>query len=53
MWRARESDRKDVTVPQLYPPEFRDDAVRIARNREPGATIEQIAKGFGFRVMRL
>ena len=30
-----------------YPQEFRDDVVRVARNREPGATIEQIAKDFG------
>lgn len=29
-----------------YPQEFRDDVVRVARNREPGVTIEQIAKNF-------
>ncbi len=29
-------------VPKPYPSEFRDDVVRVARNREPGVTIEQI-----------
>ena len=27
------------TVPKPYPKEFRDDVVRVARNREPGVTI--------------
>ena len=36
-----------------YPSEFRDDVVRVARNREPGVTIEQIAKDFGVHPMTL
>jgi hypothetical protein len=39
--------RKDVAVPNPQPAEFRDDVVRVARNREPGVTIEQIAKDYG------
>ena len=38
---------KDVAVPRPYPREFRDDVVRVARNREDGVTIEQIATDFG------
>lgn len=30
-----------------YPKEFRDDVVRVARSREPGVGLEQIAKDFG------
>ena len=30
-----------------YPKEFRDDVVRVARNREPGVELSQIAKDFG------
>lgn len=30
-----------------YPKEFRDDVVRVARNREPGVGLDQIAKDFG------
>jgi transposase len=44
---------KDVFVPKPYPAEFRDDVVRVARNREPGVTIEQIAKDFGVHPMTL
>jgi len=44
---------KDVAVPKPYPTEFRDDVVRVARNREPGVTIEQIAKDFGVHPMTL
>ena len=36
---------KDVAVPKPYPREFRDDVVRVARDREPGVTVEQIADG--------
>lgn len=36
-----------------YPKEFRDDVVRVAENREPGVTIEQIAKDFGVHPMTL
>ncbi|WP_050813606.1 IS3 family transposase [Citricoccus sp. CH26A] len=34
-------------MPKPYPREFRDDVVRVARNREPGQTIKQIAADFG------
>ena len=35
------------TVPKPYPKEFRDDFVRVARNREPGVHLKQIAADFG------
>ena len=35
------------TVPKPYPREFRDDVVRVARNREPGVHLKQIAADFG------
>ena len=34
-------------MPKPYPREFRDDVVNVARNREPGQTIKQIAADFG------
>jgi len=34
-------------MPKPYPREFRDDVVRIARNREPGVHLKQIAADFG------
>lgn len=34
-------------MPEPYPKEFRDDAVRVARNREPGQQLKQIAADFG------
>ena len=34
-------------VPKPYPREFRDDVVRVARNREPGVLLKQIAADFG------
>jgi transposase-like protein len=40
-------------VPRPYPKEFRDDVVRVARNREEGVTIEQIATDFGVHPMTL
>lgn len=40
-------------MPKPYPSEFRDDVVRVAKNREPGVTIEQIAKDFGVHPMTL
>jgi len=40
-------------VPKPYPREFRDDVVRVARNREPGVSVEQIAKDFGVHPMTL
>ena len=35
------------TVPKPYPQEFRDDVVNVARNREPGQHLKQIAADFG------
>jgi transposase-like protein len=40
-------------VPKPYPREFRDDVVRVARDRDPGVTVEQIAKDFGVHPMTL
>jgi transposase len=40
-------------VPKPYPSEFRDDVVRVAKRREPGVMIEQIAKDFGVHPMTL
>ena len=34
-------------MPAPYPQEFREDVVRVARSREDGITIAQIAKDFG------
>jgi transposase len=44
---------EDVAVPKPYPQEFRDDVVRVARDRDPGVTVEQIAKDFGVHPMTL
>ena len=35
------------TVPKPYPKEFREDVIRVARNREPGVHLKQIAADFG------
>ncbi|WP_328415272.1 IS3 family transposase [Micromonospora sp. NBC_00389] len=40
-------------MPKPYPREFRDDVVRVARDREPGVSVEQIAKDFGVHPMTL
>ncbi len=40
-------------VPKPYPKEFRDDVVRVARSREPGVGLEQIAKDFGIHFTTL
>ena len=40
-------------MPKPYPSEFRDDVVRVARNHEPGVTIEQAARDFGVHPMTL
>lgn len=34
-------------MPKPFPKEFRDDVVDVARKREPGQTIRQIAADFG------
>ncbi|MFQ6332178.1 IS3 family transposase [Nocardia sp. CWNU-33] len=40
-------------MPKPYPREFRDDVVRVARNRDDGVTLEQIAADFGVHPMTL
>jgi transposase len=35
------------TMPRPYPREFREDVIRVARNREPGVRIKDVAKDFG------
>jgi transposase-like protein len=40
-------------VPKPCPEEFREDVVRVARNRGPGVTVEQVAKDFGVHPMTL
>lgn len=37
-------------MPKPYPQEFRDDVIRVARNRGPDVTLEQVAKDFGIHV---
>lgn len=34
-------------MPKPFPREFREDVVRVARNRDSKTTLEQIAKDFG------
>lgn len=34
-------------MPKPFPREFREDVVRVARNREPGQSLKQIAADFG------
>jgi transposase len=34
-------------MPRPYPREFREDVIRVARDREPGVRIKDIAAGFG------
>jgi transposase-like protein len=38
---------KDVHHAQAHPKEFRDDVVNLARNRQPGQHLKQIAADFG------
>lgn len=40
-------------MPKAYPSEFREDVVRVARNRPAGATLEQLAADFGVHPMTL
>lgn len=40
-------------MPKPYPREFREDVVRVARNREKGVTLAQVAKDFGIHEMTL
>ena len=40
-------------MPKPCPEEFREDVVRVARNRGPGTTVEQVAADFGVHAMTL
>jgi len=40
-------------MPKPFPKEFREDVVRVARRREPGVTLEQVAADFGIHPMTL
>lgn len=40
-------------MPKPYPREFREDVVRVARNRGPGVTLAQIAQDFGVHEMTI
>ncbi|MGW6971524.1 IS3 family transposase [Streptomyces sp. NPDC054952] len=40
-------------MPKPYREEFRQDVVRVARNRGPGVTVEQVATDFGVHPMTL
>ena len=40
-------------MPKPYPPEFRDDVVKVAVNRPDGTTLEQVAADFGIHPMTL
>ena len=40
-------------MPKPFPKEFREDVVRVARERGPGVTLEQIASDFGVHPMTL
>jgi transposase len=35
------------TMPKPYPREFREDVIRVARSREPGVHLRDIASDFG------
>ncbi len=40
-------------MPKPYPQEFRDDVVRVARQRPKGVTLEEVATDFGIHPMTL
>ncbi|MFE7383098.1 transposase [Streptomyces zhihengii] len=40
-------------MPKPCPEEFRQDVVRVARNRGPGVPVEQVATDFGVHPMTL
>ena len=42
-----------LIVPKPYPQEFRVDVVRVARNREDGVTLDEVAADFGIHPMTL
>src|SRR3546814_16490709 len=41
------------TVAGRYPKEFKEDVIRVARDRGPGETLEQIAHDFGVHPVTL
>ena len=41
------SRERMCSMPKAYPREFREDVIRVARDRGPGVTLEQIASDFG------
>lgn len=41
------------TVAGRYPKEFKEDVIRVARDRGPGETLEQIAHDFGVHAVTL
>lgn len=53
IWLAFEGGLAGCCCAQALPERVRDDVVRVARNREAGVTIEQIAKDFGVHPMTL
>ena len=53
MWLAREGGLEGCCCAKPFPKEFREDVVRVARNRGPGVTLEQIAADFGIHPMTL
>ncbi|WP_342751541.1 transposase [Saccharothrix carnea] len=50
---CRDGELGGCRCAQALPPGVRDDVVRVARDREPGVTVEQIAKDFGVHPMTL
>jgi transposase len=42
-----------LTMTNAHPMEFRRDVVQVARNREPGVTLEKIAADFGIHPITL
>ena len=50
---GRWPDRKDLAAPKPLRKEFREDLLRVARDRGLGVTLEQIAADFGVRPMTL
>ncbi|OUZ09128.1 transposase [Aeromicrobium sp. PE09-221] len=40
-------------MPKSFPKEFREDVVRVARNRDSKTTLEEVAKDFGIHAATL
>lgn len=47
LWRRAALQGRMCAMPAPYPQEFREDVVRVARNREPAQKLSVIAKDFG------